>query len=49
MSISTEQLNELQAIILKEYGTTLENAELVSEALRLSEFAKTILKFKLSK
>ncbi len=49
MAISKEQLNELQKIIAKEYGITLSETDLLSEALRLFEFAKTILRFTLSK
>ena len=44
-----KSLNELRKILLKEYGANLSEADLLSEALRLSEFAKTILRFKLSK
>lgn len=49
MSVSKEQLNEFKEILIKEYGTTLSEEELLSEALRLSEFAKTVLRFSLSK
>ena len=48
MAISQEQLIELQKILQKEYGSTLSEENLLNEALRLSEFAKTIIRFKLS-
>jgi hypothetical protein len=48
MSVNKEQLNRLRDILSKEYGRSLSDEELLSEALRLYEFAKTILRFKLS-
>jgi hypothetical protein len=48
MSANKEQLNKLRDILLNEYGRSLSDEELLSEAIRLSEFAKTILRFKLS-
>ena len=38
----------LEEIIRNEYNITLTEADLLSEALRLTEFAKTILRFNLS-
>ena len=49
MSVTQEQLNKLQDILLKEYSVTLPEEELLSEALRLVEFAKTVVRFSLSK
>jgi hypothetical protein len=49
MAISQEQLNELQEILFNEYGLRLTDSDVSSEALRLSEFAKTVLHFSLSK
>lgn len=49
MSANQQQLIELQRVLFKEYGTTLSKTELLSEAVRLSEFAKTVLHFSLSK
>jgi hypothetical protein len=49
MSINKEQLNQLRLILQEEYGFYPSEESLSSEAVRLSEFAKTVLKFKLSK
>jgi len=49
MSVNKEQLLELQKILRDEYGSCLSEENLLDEALRLSEFAKTILQFYLSK
>lgn len=49
MSISKEQLQELQEILQKEYGYYLSEESLSTEALRLFEFAKTVFRFSLSK
>lgn len=49
MSVNTEQLKELQEILQKEYGSTLSEENLLNEALKLSEFAKTVVRFSLSK
>lgn len=49
MKANKEQLKSLQEIILDEYGVTLQEDELISEAIRISEFAKTVIRFSLSK
>lgn len=49
MSVNKEQLLELQKILQDEYGSYLSEENLLDEALRLSEFAKTVLSFSLSK
>lgn len=49
MQIRNEQLKELQEILQKEYGSTLPEESLLSEAHRLLEFAKTVIRFSLSK
>lgn len=49
MIVDKEKLEELQEILKKEYGSTLSEENLLNEALRLSEFTKTILSFNLSK
>ena len=48
MLVNKEQLKALQEILLQEYGSTLAEESLLNEALKLSEFAKTVLKFKLN-
>lgn len=48
MAISTELLNEFRGILLEEYGLNLSETELLSEALRLHEFGKNVLRFKLT-
>lgn len=49
MQIGNVQLKELQEILQKEYGSSLSEENLLNEALRLSEFAKTVILFSLSK
>ena len=49
MQIKHVELQELQEILLNEYGTALPEEVLLSEALRLSEFAKAIVRHNLSK
>jgi len=49
MSINKEKLLELQKILQDEYGSYLSEENLLDEALRLSEFARTVLRFHLSR
>jgi inosine/xanthosine triphosphate pyrophosphatase family protein len=47
MSINKEKLNELRKIFQEEYGFYSSEKSLLNEAIRLSEFAKTIINSKL--
>lgn len=47
MSINKEQLNELRKILQEEYGFYPSEESLLNEAIRLSEFSKTIINYKL--
>lgn len=49
MAISKQQLNRLKDILIEEYGFSLSEEDLAPEALRLSDFAKTILRNSLIK
>lgn len=47
MSVNKEQFNRLRLILEKEYGFYPSEESLLSESIRLSEFAKTIINHKL--
>lgn len=47
MSISKEQLNKLRLILQEEYGFYPSEEILLNEAIRFSEFSKTIINSKL--
>ena len=49
MQIGQEQLDELREIVLNEYGVEFSEEDLLSEAIRLSEFAKTVARSSLLK